>query len=160
VVDGYEMHGIARAASQALRRDLTIVARTDSRPKNMGAVEPFPESVEILHPLDKPLHTPFGAQPHPLGQADTIAFIKRLDGLSQLDEQAMTDFLKLDPENAAASSLFLWQEPIIVTRAPGRCDVLGGFAGGLSVHLSVCYTVQKWHITQIQAPESSCYNRQ
>lgn len=128
------MHGVDRAASQALRRDLTIAARIDSRPNDMGAVEPPPESVEILYPTDKPLHSPFGAQPHPLGQADTITFIESLKELSELDQQALTGSLQLAPEQAAASSLFLWHEPIVVTRAPGRCDVLGGFGGVLLIH--------------------------
>jgi hypothetical protein len=136
VVDGYEMHGIARVASLALRRDLTIHARTDSPPKDMDAGELLPKSVQVLHPPEKLLHSPFEAVQHPLGHTDTISFIKRLDELAQLDQQTMTDLSTLDPEHTAASSLFLWQEPIIVTRAPGRCDVLGGFAGELSIHSS------------------------
>lgn len=123
------MHGIDRVASQVLRRDLTIAARTDSRANDTAAVTLPPESVEILHPQEKPLHSPFGTQPHPLAQADTVAFIERLHGLAELDDQALTSSLKPAPEQSAASSLFVWQEPIVVTRAPGRCDVLGGFGG-------------------------------
>lgn len=126
-----------RAVSQALKRDLTVKARTDSDPKDIGAVEPPPESVEVLYPQEKPLQSPFGAQAHPLSQADTVAFIGRMQKLSQTDEQAATQSLKLSPEQAAAASLFLWKDPLVITRAPGRCDVLGGFAGmGPHSHLT------------------------
>ena len=123
------MHGVDRVATQALRRDLTVVARTDSQSQETGALRSPSESVEILHPQDKPVHSPFGTEPHPLAQPDTIAFIERLQELAELDTQDSPGSLKLTPERSAASSLFLWQEPIVVTRAPGRCDVLGGFGG-------------------------------
>ncbi|KAI9097754.1 hypothetical protein K1719_025525 [Acacia pycnantha] len=53
------------------------------------------------------------------GLPDTVAFLKTL---SELDEKHTTR------ERKAAASLFNLEEEIIVTRAPGRLDVMGGIA--------------------------------
>ncbi|KAJ1422513.1 Ribosomal protein S5 domain 2-type fold, subgroup [Sesbania bispinosa] len=53
------------------------------------------------------------------GLPDTVAFLK---SLSELDEKHTRR------ERKAAANLFNWEEEIIVTRAPGRLDVMGGIA--------------------------------
>ncbi|KAI4337448.1 hypothetical protein L6164_015863 [Bauhinia variegata] len=54
------------------------------------------------------------------GLPDTVAF---LESLSELDEKH-----HLTREQKAAANIFIWEEEIFVTRAPGRLDVMGGIA--------------------------------
>jgi hypothetical protein len=126
------MHGVQSAASTALRRNLTIACKFESHDRDLDRLQALgvPDGVQVLHPLEKPLPSPFGTSTHPLAQPDTVKFIKRLSELAKVDDRVDSGTNhQLTPEEAAAASLFLWNEDIIITRAPGRLDVLGGFAG-------------------------------
>ncbi|KAL4423228.1 hypothetical protein ABPG77_000020 [Micractinium sp. CCAP 211/92] len=55
--------------------------------------------------------------------SDTQRFLKVLEGLAELAADG-----EESPDRAAARSLFSWQEEVVVARAPGRLDVMGGIA--------------------------------
>ncbi|KAG8373922.1 hypothetical protein BUALT_Bualt11G0075600 [Buddleja alternifolia] len=58
------------------------------------------------------------------GLSDTIGFLKSLAELSNIRNSS-----KHQPrESLAASAMFNWEEEIVVARAPGRLDVMGGIA--------------------------------
>ncbi|KAA6425950.1 MAG: Arabinose kinase isoform 1 [Trebouxia sp. A1-2] len=67
---------------------------------------------------------------------DTAAFLSMLHHLDDpVDEDADPPEL---PERLAAKSLFRWEDEVIVTRAPGRLDVMGGIGD-----YSGCLVLQK-----------------
>lgn len=55
--------------------------------------------------------------------SDTQRFLELLDGLAEPTLHA-----EEAPDHTAARSLFSWQEEVVVARAPGRLDVMGGIA--------------------------------
>lgn len=71
-------------------------------------------NVEILH-----------GQLH--GLSDTVAFLKSLSSLNDVDLGKSSEKLHLR-ERAAAAGIFNWEDEIYVARAPGRLDVMGGIA--------------------------------
>lgn len=82
--------------------------------------------------------------PPVLGQfPDTLKFLSLLSGLDDRDEDGVHRSSRVSPSESgggspgtlepphelrAAAGLFNWTEPICVTRAPGRLDVMGGIA--------------------------------
>ncbi|KZV49017.1 L-arabinokinase-like [Dorcoceras hygrometricum] len=61
------------------------------------------------------------------GLSDTIGFLKSLAELHALGNQGSVD-KHMSRESQAAAAMFNWEEEIIVSRAPGRLDVMGGIA--------------------------------
>ncbi|WOG85756.1 hypothetical protein DCAR_0104949 [Daucus carota subsp. sativus] len=63
-----------------------------------------------------------------LGLSDTMSFLKSLAELNTLSDSGKNAEKRQMRERMAAANLFNWQEDIIVARAPGRLDVVGGIA--------------------------------
>lgn len=63
-----------------------------------------------------------------LGLSDTMSFLKNLAELNTLYESGKNTEKRQMRERMAAANLFNWEEDIIVARAPGRLDVVGGIA--------------------------------
>ncbi|PIN05397.1 Galactokinase [Handroanthus impetiginosus] len=61
------------------------------------------------------------------GLSDTIGFLKSLVELHSLSNNG-NNSKHQSRENLAAAAMFNWEEEIIVARAPGRLDVMGGIA--------------------------------
>lgn len=57
--------------------------------------------------------------------SDTLQFVSVLDELAKAQRQVVT---LSNHELRAAAGLFDWSKPLMVTRAPGRLDVMGGIA--------------------------------
>ncbi|KAL8106975.1 L-arabinokinase-like [Apium graveolens] len=63
-----------------------------------------------------------------LGLSDTMSFLKSLAKLNTLHDSGKNAEKRQMRERMAAANLFNWEEDIIVARAPGRLDVVGGIA--------------------------------
>ncbi|KAK1367624.1 L-arabinokinase [Heracleum sosnowskyi] len=63
-----------------------------------------------------------------LGLSDTMSFLKSLAELNTLYDSGKNTEKRQMRERMAAANLFNWEEDIIVARAPGRLDVVGGIA--------------------------------
>lgn len=65
---------------------------------------------------------------------DTYAFSERLVQLAELDQHpgSAEQLQQVLPEETAACSLFLWEEPLLVTRAPGCSSHLKSLLTGRS----------------------------
>ncbi|XP_011077667.1 L-arabinokinase [Sesamum indicum] len=61
------------------------------------------------------------------GLSDTIGFLKSLKDLHALSNNANSSKHQ-SRESLAAAAMINWEEEIVVTRAPGRLDVMGGIA--------------------------------
>ncbi|KAK9097576.1 hypothetical protein Sjap_023073 [Stephania japonica] len=74
------------------------------------------------------------------GLSDTISFLKSLSKLAnEYDSEKNSEKRKMR-ERIAAAGLFNWEDEIVVTRAPGRLDVMGGIAdysGSLVLQLPI-----------------------
>jgi L-arabinokinase len=64
------------------------------------------------------------------GRPDTAAFLVTLARLPVDGDLAASDTADRPAprERLAAASLFRWEDELVVTRAPGRLDVMGGIA--------------------------------
>ncbi|KAK3010230.1 hypothetical protein RJ639_010920 [Escallonia herrerae] len=63
-----------------------------------------------------------------LGLSDTMSFLNSLSELDAECDSAKHTEKRQIRERMAAANLFNWEEDIIVARAPGRLDVVGGIA--------------------------------
>ncbi|KAM7459710.1 hypothetical protein LguiA_036704 [Lonicera macranthoides] len=87
-----------------------------------------------------------------LGLPDTMSFLKSLAELDDVYDSVKNTEKRQIRERMAAASLFNWEEDIVVARAPGRLDVVGGIAdysGSLVLQMPIreaCHVaVQKIH---------------
>ncbi|KAJ4848445.1 D-arabinose 1-dehydrogenase (NAD(P)(+)), partial [Turnera subulata] len=62
------------------------------------------------------------------GLSDTMSFLKSLGELDAIYESEKIAEKRQLRERKAAAGLFNWEEDIVVARAPGRLDVMGGIA--------------------------------
>ncbi|KAK6131981.1 hypothetical protein DH2020_034273 [Rehmannia glutinosa] len=109
---------------------------------NSFLVHSYPEDFEILHG-------------DVLGLSDTGSFLKSLSELDVVPDSGKSTEKRQIRERKAAGRLFNWEEDIIVARAPGRLDVMGGIAdysGSLVLQMptrEACHVaVQKIHPTK------------
>lgn len=73
------------------------------------------------------MHTP--SLSSPTGPADLSSFPDTLRFLALLSSLDAPGAPQADlPEHRAAVGLFRWDDEVVVTRAPGRLDVMGGIA--------------------------------
>ncbi|KAK4432722.1 L-arabinokinase [Sesamum alatum] len=83
------------------------------------------------------------------GLSDTIGFLKSLAELHALSNNANSSKHQ-SRESLAAAAMINWEEEIVVARAPGRLDVMGGIAdysGSLVLQMPIreaCHVAIQW----------------